>query len=351
MYSFGARASVHVTTFTNATTAKPRSCPYATKRCTKRITAQVRVRICKVDYVWRLRAKCDEHRKGVADEQLALLEGEREHERGRKRSRSSDYDMTGSRKRSRSISSYSSASVSTISTNLSRRSRDLPSSDHDNYYTSQLNEYTISSHQSQKPPNGLKRRRSITDSSSSRSVTSDGSRSSSEHRSGARERMTRRRWKSKSPEQRGRRRSRSSARDDRESRRSRSRSRSRGLRRRHKMLSPLPERSRSVRKQRVSPPSANDNRKPHASRGYGNVMDEHKHRDGVREMSDRHEQPSSNNRRWRESPDRYRRRHNDENRSNAINSKDRPNRIRHERSLSPYSKRIALTQAMNRGVA
>ncbi|KAF6229601.1 hypothetical protein HO173_011456 [Letharia columbiana] len=53
--------------------------------------------------------------KGVADELLAR----KEHERGRKR-KADDEHMNGSRKRSRSTSSYSSNSVSTISTNLSR---------------------------------------------------------------------------------------------------------------------------------------------------------------------------------------------------------------------------------------
>ncbi|KAL9138540.1 MAG: hypothetical protein Q9175_000222 [Cornicularia normoerica] len=56
-------------------------------------------------------------KKGVADDVLAR----KEEERGRKR-KADDERLNGSRKRSRSTSSYSSNSVSTISTNLSRSS-------------------------------------------------------------------------------------------------------------------------------------------------------------------------------------------------------------------------------------
>ena len=59
-----------------------------------------------------------EVRKGVADEVLAR----KDEERGRKRRADVDEHMNGSRKRSRSTSSYSSNSISTISTNLSRSS-------------------------------------------------------------------------------------------------------------------------------------------------------------------------------------------------------------------------------------
>lgn len=57
-------------------------------------------------------------KKGVADELLAR----KEEERGRKRKADTDEHMDGLRKRSRSTSSYSSNSVSTISTNISRSS-------------------------------------------------------------------------------------------------------------------------------------------------------------------------------------------------------------------------------------
>ena len=57
-------------------------------------------------------------REGIADAELARREGDR----NLKRKADDDGDFKSSRKRSRSISSYSSSSVSTISTNLSRSS-------------------------------------------------------------------------------------------------------------------------------------------------------------------------------------------------------------------------------------
>ena len=281
-----------------------------------------------------------------------MIDGKRERERGRKRSRDYDYDMTGSpRKRTRSMSSYSSNSVSTISTNLSRGSRVSPNSEHDNYYTSQINDYAIPP-PAPEPFRGQKRRRSFTDSSSSSSsgsYASDGPRGQSFERSSGRERMTRRKRKSHSPAQRGRRRSRSSTFAERDSRRSRSRSLSRDLRHRAKMRSPSPERTRDSRRKRRSPsPGWSDRKRPVPSgsrRERNDAYSRHavKRDEGPHRLNDRSQLGGSPDRSHR-----YRDRRED---YVSSRTKNGTSYVRQERSMSPYSKRLALTQAMNRGVA
>ena len=248
------------------------------------------------------------------------------------------------------MSSYSSNSVSTISTNLSQDSRDLPTSDHDNYYTSQINEYAIPPPVPE-PFRGQKRRRSSTESSPD-SYASDRSRGLSLQRSSAEERVTRRKWKSRSPEQRGRRRSRSSTFADRDSRRSRSRSLSRGLRHRAKMQSPSPVRaSGSRRTRRLPSPAWSDEKEPASSKNHYRQGRTHSQREATRGSSDERQPQSDNRYRRRDSPGRNQRNHDrkDDNRSARMTGVT--NHVRRERSLSPYSKRLALTQAMNRGVA
>ena len=286
-------------------------------------------------------------REGIADEQLAKIDGQRKRERGRKRSRDYDYDMTGSRKRTRSMSSYSSNSVSTISTNLSRDSRALPASDHDDYYTSQMNEYAVPP-PAPEPFRGQKRRRSFTESSSD-SYASDQSRGQSLERSLGRERMTRRKRKSHSPEQRGRRRSRSSTFADRDSRRSRSRSFSRDLRCRAKMRSPSYERMHgSRRKQRSPSPAWSDGKEPISSENNGRGGDTYSRQEITRDESLRR---LGDRRRSRGSPNHYQRYRDRQEDEVSSWTKNAARYVRRERSLSPYSKRLALTQAMNKGVA
>ena len=287
-------------------------------------------------------------RDGIADEQLAKINGERE--RGRKRSRDHDYDMTGSRKRTRSMSSYSSNSVSTISTNLSQDSRDLPNSDHDNYYTSQINEYAVPPPVPE-PFHGQKRRRSFTESSSD-SDASDRSRGFSLQRSSAEERVTRRKWKSRSPEQRGRRRSRSSNLADRDSRRSRSRSLSRGLRSRAKRRSPSPARAYGSRRTRRSPsPAWSDEREPASSKNHYKHGGAKSQQEATMGSPDEKMHTSDGRYRRKDSPGRNQRHRDRQDDNRSSNMRNSTKHVRQERSLSPYSKRLALTQAMNRGVA
>ncbi|KAK2806010.1 hypothetical protein FQN50_006025 [Emmonsiellopsis sp. PD_5] len=231
--------------------------------------------------------------KGVADEQLAL----RESERGRKREAADERDdepiRSHSRKRARSASpAYSSSSVSTISTNRSwsrspRRKRDI----------------------SRSPYRSRERKRKMSDSLSEHSnITA----SSAERRgapSRAPDRNTRRRRKSRSPSARGRHRDS----DRRGSWRNRSRSESM-------------DRS-SIAKQRRSLTPGSPNRGQYSGRGRPGRARSPEPRQGTRgsPARGRPHEPTHNGARERpQSPP-----------------------PRKERSLSPFSKRLALTQAMN----
>ncbi len=205
--------------------------------------------------------------------------------------------MSHARKRSRSISSSSTDSVSTISTDRSLSPKRARRDSGDRYITSQRDYEDLPRY----PSKDRKRRRK-----SSSSVSESGSDLSSieERRKG----NGRRRRRTVSPEPRGR-----PTEDRRGSHRSRSRSRS---------LSVDQSRVARGRKSRTPVPVSID-RSGHdrIARGQENKPFAKDGRNGGR--CDLHSDHESRYR--REAP------------------------IRKERSLSPYSKRIALTQAMNLG--
>ncbi|KAL2352772.1 zinc knuckle-domain-containing protein [Cryomyces antarcticus] len=255
-------------------------------------------------------------KKGVADEQLA----KRAAERGRKRSRDGNIEALPARKRSRSVSSYSSDSVSTISTTVSRSPppRRARISKDDEYYTSQREELLLVP----RDVRGEKRRRRFS-SSSSDSYRSDGP-YLRDHATPARDRNTRPRRGSTSPANRGRRTGRSASWDARRRQKSRSGSTNRGRGVRHRR-SPSDEHqgyrgNRGTRGSRSRSPYRAAGRRGQHGATHG---------------------PERNGRR-----------------SNDAQQPPRPaaaTQARHaappppprERSLSPFSKRLALTQAMN----
>lgn len=102
--------TLYLQTFAKSATCKP----YASTEINHRRSKRFASKVCIVSR-GRLAIRLKMNRKGVADAQLA----KKEEERGRKRQVEVNDQMNGSRKRSRSMSSYSSISVSTISTNIS----------------------------------------------------------------------------------------------------------------------------------------------------------------------------------------------------------------------------------------
>ncbi|KAB8068141.1 hypothetical protein BDV29DRAFT_162672 [Aspergillus leporis] len=236
--------------------------------------------------------------KGVADDLLA----KREEERGRKRDidESEPLDRRGqASKRARSASSHSASSVSTISTSRSH-SRSPPRRDGYAARSGPDRTEPTSSHHSR-----LRKRR-YSDSSSGHSDSySHGERERTRSRSSkwTGDRNTRRRRRESSPEERGR--ARNLSLDG--SRRGRTRSRSIGQSR-------IPREKRSV-----TPDAMHE-------RNYSgtNPRDNPSHSD--------------------HSDGRYNRGHNERPERNGRHHVPQPRR---ERSLSPYSKRLALTQAMN----
>ncbi|KKZ68747.1 hypothetical protein EMCG_05656 [[Emmonsia] crescens] len=234
--------------------------------------------------------------KGVADEQLALKESER----GRKRDSEDDKDHEGirghSRKRVRSVSpAYSADSVSTISTNRSwsrspPRKRDISPSPH----------------------RSIEHKRNI-----GRSLSQDSHLSSSSVErkatttSKGKERNTRQRRRSHSPIERGRR-------NDSGRRGSwRNRSRSQSM-----------DRSSIAKQRRSLTPDVLDRNSQHTDRGRARRP---RSPEGFQEM------PRSPTRARGGHEARY-----DKGRGVPQNPPPRK-----ERSLSPFSKRLALTQAMN----
>ena len=305
-------------------------------------------------------------RKGIADEELAKNEALR----SRKRKVKEYPGSNGPHTRSRSISSSSSTSISTISTNLSRSPTSRRTNRHDakvyhdspkhtqalfsqdpvhkrrrsssmsttsyisgssidkrRKYRSREAEYLRHSSLHEKggepherksnPPRSTgKRRRSF--SSSSSSYTSDSSHegrrrdvSMSEHRN------TRRRRSSISPERRGRNRNHDGRNKGRMRSRSDSIDRSQVARNRHSMTpGRLDRRDRSSIRSRMQ---------------------------GQRSLRDYDRRVSNDD-------DRYGSSFRDENHDKSRRAKPpRPPSPRKERSLSPFSKRLALTQAMNMG--
>jgi hypothetical protein len=227
----------------------------------------------------------ENHRNGVADDILA----KRDEERGRKRDLEEDTtDRQGrSPKRTRSLSTHSSDSISTISTNRSASA----SPDRRSKHGSQSNggQASVSP-----PPKSRKRRYS--DATQSITSYSSGARQRSRSREWTEDRNIRRRRRDHSPEERGR--HRDSGHHRRSERRSRSGDRSRIAKERRSMTPPETTNDRSGRRSyrdRESPPA--------------------------------HAPPSGRSRQ---------------------DHRARPDPPR-KRSLSPFSKRLALTQAMNYG--
>ena len=228
-------------------------------------------------------------RKGIADEQLA----KKEEERGRQRASDENHAPNGSRKRSRSISSYSMTSVSTISTNLSRSASPK---------RPRLGEARPSF-----GSGSLKRRRSSSISEASYS-SEDSYKRRGKLWATEDDRNTRRRRSSVSPDNRGR-------------------------------DSKLPERRRPPRSRSDSMDRDKIARHRHSltpeRRSLGNRRNGRDH--------DRSRRPADSARYGgtKHPPYGHERRENDP----PIHSRAPP--PRKERSLSPFSKRLALTQAMN----
>ncbi|KAL2872171.1 zinc finger CCHC-type containing 10 [Aspergillus lucknowensis] len=224
--------------------------------------------------------------KGTADALLA----QRQEERGRKRDLDDELDPPGGRgqasKRTRSISTASMSSVSTISTNRSRSE----SPRRERYEDRRAGVRG----KSQTSRHSWSRKRRHSDSSSGYSVSSYSSRERSRTRSP--ERNIRRRRRESSPKERGR------ARDI-----------SRGDDHRYRSRSHNIDRVQTTRARRsISPeeiaPRRGHTRPSHPGAQHTNLYDK------------RREDPMNH-----------------------------PHPPRRERSLSPYSKRLALTQAMNIG--
>ncbi|KAI9712562.1 MAG: hypothetical protein M1812_006871 [Candelaria pacifica] len=250
--------------------------------------------------------------KGIADEQLA----KKEEERGRARLRDPGAsEGVAQASRSRSISSYSSSSVSTISTGASRSppGLDTQRDDSDAYFNSQRDAPSVPLH----PTVGRKRRR--------RSLSSSVSYSSNSSRERRRpspdlDRRTRRRRGSISPKRRGRRYSRSRSKVNRHRRiASRSKDRSLIARNRRSMTPKTPD--KYIKDKGEVPRRISDNITGREKlRRYSNDEDHYgsSYRDDERHVRD-------------------------------VRRDQAPPPPRKERSLSPFSRRLAMTQAMNMG--
>lgn len=238
-------------------------------------------------------------RKGVADEILA----KRDEERGRKRDVEEVSGMDDGRdpiKRARSVSSSSMSSVSTISTNRSRTESPARRQSYDGR----------DRRMSSRPPSprySTSRKRRYSDSPSSYSSDSSRSRSRSRSRNISANRNTRRRRRESSPNERGR---------------SRTIDRQGGLRDRSRSNSV--ERSRIARTRRSrTPADAGRSEYPDADR---RSSDRRSNSPPLQSAGRRHPQQQAYDDRT------------------APTHGSMPSR--RERSLSPYSKRLALTQAM-----
>ncbi|KAI9773812.1 MAG: hypothetical protein M1840_006037 [Geoglossum simile] len=254
-------------------------------------------------------------KKGVADEQLAKKAEERD--RGRDRVGSGSPPPM-SRKRSRSISSYS--SVSTISTTLSQ----TPPARH-----SMRKDESFSLSRRSLPPatarrsSTRKRQRSL--STSSMSYSSESS-YEQDRRSPPRgvDRNTRRKHGSNSPGERGRKRSRSRSMERKSNRYDRSRS---------------AQLSRAARNRRSLTPDGVRRDSQGGMRLDRKMQDRNPLRDDRRPRLDHRDNDRYGSSGYRAI----------ETRSSGDPKRDRVPLATRDRSLSPFSKRLALTQAMNMG--
>jgi len=302
------------------------------------------------------------YRKGVADEQLAKIE----QERGRNRERPKEAPgPTTKPNRSRSTSSSSSASVATISTNASRSPRLGRETQ------SQLDRRLSSKPHMETPER--KRRRSI---SSDGSFTSD----LEPNRSGpdmASTRNTRRKISEHSPLMRGRRRSRTDSRSRHTSCSSSSRSLERIRPGRSSERKPRLETDNTtgsyntgsdsrlmrrdhndpnIRRQSLRDGSSSPSRKSHRKRTWSPEMEESE-RNAANTTSMRRPRDRSfsrdnlGRRRYSDVDERYGTgvKVNERFAGRVPQERKRVRAPPRERSLSPFSKRLALTQAMNAG--
>lgn len=307
------------------------------------------------------------YRKGIADEQLA----KRKEERGRKRKAGENGHRNVIRKRSRSTSSYSTTSVSTISTNLSRSPR---FSAKDN--KPKLADLSLDSAATRK------RRRSSTHSSMSYTSDSSNDRPRREHSRDA-GRNIRRRRASTSPDHRGRDRNQSSRAFERpvdgnhQRRRSSSLSSSRhtsesSFERRRRDRSRNGDSKTSRRRSSISPDPRGSDRNFYGKRSNRRTRSRTYSRDRSRVARNRQSMTPGAPPRWDQGQrtprhsddlnrDRGPRYSNDNDRYGSSfrgSDQDHPRTTRPMRppqpepklrSLSPFSKRLALTQAMNMG--
>ena len=348
MQSTGSRKALYIEAFKDTATSKPKARTEIDQRHPKRFVAQVGIIVQN-----RSATRLIGRRKGVADEILAM----KEEERGRKRKSDTDDFMNGSRKRSMSASSYSSNSVSTISTNLSRSSSPklagLRHTGQSQVFSNleldrkrRRSRSSSLSYTSESPPSRRRQERSRQVScdgydrivpservsrrikgldrgqrvhTGSRSMSQDSHLSMDERRKPphGETRRKRRRHSSRSPVDRGRNRDFNSKRGSRRTRSpSESRDRSEVIRNRKSMTPGLLAR----------PDSRQDNR---------SRWPEH------HPNADRRQSYSNDNDRYGSSA----RDRNEDTRGTRPPPKSTPQRK--ERSLSPFSKRLKLTQAMN----
>lgn len=301
-------------------------------------------------------------RKGTADDKRA----HNEENRALKRKGDDNRTSNGSAKRSRSISSSSSASISTISTNLSRSpTPTLKLADPPRHRTFTRNAEL-----------GKRRRRSI--SSSSSYTSEEFSRRLREGRTRDNSRNTRRRRCATSPDSRGRERHyQNNMMDDRpdhdrrSSRNSRSSSSSSTsesiMKQRRRQRSKVGDRNERKRWSLRSPDSPRRGKEFHSTRSHRRTQSRGESRDRSEVARSRRSMTPVDrlrqDQKYLNSPPRNRGPHlsNDNDRygsgfrgsdhdnprdsKGAQSSRPPPK----ERSLSPFSKRLALTQAMNRG--
>jgi len=257
-------------------------------------------------------------KKGIADEQLAKKELERE--RGRKREReTNDLDRPTESKRRRSASSASSISISTISTNASR-SPSPPS-----------RRAGSEAHGTNRQAGGRRRR------GSSASVQAAPRRHRDTSRDDGRE------TKAESPPIRGRPKSRGRSSD---SYLSDSRSRSRSPREPlNAVYKPLKREAGRSRSRSGTPPRQSYARSPHR----GDARDRYTKRTHSRKRNYSRERRGEGRAREIDSRTDTRSQREDNTTISPLRGPEKPTEAPRDRSLSPFSQRVALTKAMNMG--
>ncbi|KAL8804231.1 MAG: hypothetical protein Q9182_002685 [Xanthomendoza sp. 2 TL-2023] len=292
-------------------------------------------------------------KKGVADEQLEQIQQER------KRKADADSLIHGTEKRSRSVSSHSSSSVTTISTNLSRSPSPMPAQNHRTFNVhhpekaARHHEKTIPCHgsMSDSPDPFYKRDRSTTSNGKGQGsqpglgqAGGAGGVQNDRPRPGMIMDATRKRRRSRSS-------STSSTSDSSHSGRPRSRciDEARRIRpRRSRVIPDIRGRDRWSRASRSSRSSSMD--RSQIARGRRSMTPVQASREERIEMVERRREDQETTFGFRSDNDRYGNSFRDKEFKYRKPPRPRPASLsRKERSLSPFSKRIALTQAMSMG--